>query len=72
VDYNCTGILEDDVVGGTDKYRRKIIEVFFQISKHPESASFWIATPSHENNGKASADSMGSVAVVEPEDADLL
>jgi len=60
---------EDDVVGGAEKFRRVLCDLFYKLAKHFEGESAtWLSL---EKKGKASDDGQ-RVAVVEPEDVDLL
>lgn len=37
-------LLDDDIVGGTSKYRRVLLEVFDKLRDHPRAANTWLAT----------------------------
>lgn len=66
---------EDDVVGGAEKLRRKLCELFYKLAGHFEGdggGSFWLSPASGllENNKDGSE--KNRIAVVEAEEDDLL
>jgi hypothetical protein len=64
---------EDDVVGGAEKLRRKLSELFYKLAGHFENdggGAFWLSSADLENNKDGSE--KNRIAVVEAEEEDLL
>jgi hypothetical protein len=73
--YKLSTTTEEDVVGGIDKFRRKLCSLFYKLGRHfdTEVPSVWLSSKTGDESSKKKKneiiDTEKRVAVEEPEDS---